>query len=408
MTQLLNTMAPSQREQIERLSSENADLREKVNALTEIVDTLKSSLELLSVNHGETAIRVEAVEENLCQVRAEQKDLEQDVTAMMLRLESQQMYSRKQTLLFTGSAVELPLRGEDPREVVIKLLTTHLGIADITKQEITACHRLKNQKVILVRFSHLDTSDRVYRARTRPKRPGLLVFESLTSERLSVIQMLRTMKDDPSSSVVSYFTQSGKIFVKTSESRDVRPVEIPFGCGLAQIRELCEGKKVTPSDTAIRDQFRAVNSRGQLGGASSGRVGDGSQAGAGGQWITASRRGYRSKRAPPPSGKPTGASGNVHGSGSRGASHPGGERSPGAAPVCETQGAPVNGEPGVPCPGGGRLRGASGGHPPGGDGSGGGLPHAQLADPAQVPSGGAPSRDSVSHPVHSNPDSPRS
>ena len=45
-------MAPTQREQIERLASENADLKEKVNTLTETVSQLKAALDLLSVQHG--------------------------------------------------------------------------------------------------------------------------------------------------------------------------------------------------------------------------------------------------------------------------------------------------------------------------------------------------------------------
>ena len=135
----------------------------------------------------------------------------------------------------------------------------YLGVTGIGKSDISACHRLMNPKVIFVRFSHHNNSDRVYRARTKPKRRGLLVFESLTAERLSVIGMIKALKDDPSSSVLSYFTQAGKILVRTSESRDVRPIEIPFGCGLDQIRELCEGRKVTPSDSAVRDQFRAIH-----------------------------------------------------------------------------------------------------------------------------------------------------
>ena len=252
-------MAPTQREQIERLSAENVELKEKVNSLVETVDQLKATLEGLSVGHGETVVRVEAVEDNLCLIKTEQRDLERDLTSTMLRLEGQQMYSRKQTLLLTGAAVEIPVRGEDTRDVVLRLLSTYLGVTGINKSDICACHRLRNPKVILVRFTHLDNSDRVYRARTKPKRQGLLIFESLTAERLSVIEMIKALRNDPRSSVLSYFTQAGKIFVKTSESRDVRPIEIPFGCGPDQIRDLCEGRKVDPSDTTIRDQFRAIH-----------------------------------------------------------------------------------------------------------------------------------------------------
>ena len=113
-------MPPSNKDQIDRLAKENSALKERVDSLTETVDQLKSALEHLSISHGETNVRVEAVEENLCSVKSEQKELERDLTATMLRLEGQQMYSRKQTLLLTGSAVEMPVRGEDTRDVVLK------------------------------------------------------------------------------------------------------------------------------------------------------------------------------------------------------------------------------------------------------------------------------------------------
>ena len=73
--------------------------------------------------------------------------------------------------------------------------------------------------VILARFVHIDHSDAVYRARTMPKLRGLLIFESLTSEGLSVINLLRNLKADGTSNIVSYFTQWGKMFVRTSADK---------------------------------------------------------------------------------------------------------------------------------------------------------------------------------------------
>ena len=113
----------------------------------------------------------------------------------------------------TGEAVREPVRGEDVRRTVIQLLTEYLGIEGLQSHHICACHRLKNQKVILVRFVSLDDTDRIYRARTKPKRKGLLIFESLASERLSVIHDLRDLKKEDGSKVLSYYTQAGKMFV---------------------------------------------------------------------------------------------------------------------------------------------------------------------------------------------------
>ena len=193
-------------------------------------------------------------------IATEQQVLQHDQASLMLRLETQQMYSRKQTLLLTGPAIYPPTRGEDIRGIAIELLVRHLGLSGIQPKDICACHRLKNPKVILVRFVHMDHSDMVYRARTKPKQRGLLIFESLTSERLSVINMIKDLKSGRNSNIISYYTQSGKIFVRTSEDKGEKPIEIPFGLDQEQIRMMCEGRKVDPSPTTVRDQFRTAHS----------------------------------------------------------------------------------------------------------------------------------------------------
>ena len=259
-------MAPTQGELIKKLTAENADLTSRMNQLIERVSKLETALqsanESCEARHSEACVRVESVEENLCQLSEGQQDLQYDQANIMLRLESQQMYSRKQTLLLTGPAVEPPTttRGEDVRGTALRLLNRHLGITNLQPSDICACHRLKNPKVILVRFAHLDHSERVYQARTKPKVRGLLVFESLTAERLSVINMIKALKDQGNQCVLSYYTQGGKIFVRTTEDRSVRPVEIPFGLDMSQIKALCEGGRVSPTAVAVCDQFRAVNS----------------------------------------------------------------------------------------------------------------------------------------------------
>ena len=253
-------MAPSQKEQIEKLSAENSELKNLVAKLTERVDKLEASLDTLTSNQDETLTRLEGVEDNLCQVTSDQLELQQDHADLAVRLESQQMYSRKQTLLLTGQAVEPQTRGENIRHYVIHLLREHLGITDIQPHDICACHRLRNQKVILVRFVALDDAERVYRGRTKPKKRGLLVFESLTAERLTTVNVLRDLKKAGDASVFSYYTQGGSIFVRTSEIKEIKPTEIPFGASKQQIKDLCTGKKVTISPLDIRDHIRLVNS----------------------------------------------------------------------------------------------------------------------------------------------------
>ena len=186
------------------------------------------------------------------------------------------MYSRKQTLLLTGQAVEGQTRGENIRLYVIGLLREYMGITDLQPQDICACHRLRNQKVILVRFVSLDNADRVYRGRTKQKKKGLLVFESLTSERLTTLNVVRDIKQTENSPIHSYYTQGGKIFMRLTENKELKPIEIPFGATRVQIMDLCRGKKVTVSPLEIRDHIRQVH--GTLG-QTRGKTGHGGRSG---------------------------------------------------------------------------------------------------------------------------------
>ena len=168
------------------------------------------------------------------------------------------------TLLLTGQAVEAQARGENIRLHVVQLIREHLGIADISPRDICACHRLRNPKVILVRFVALDT-ERVSQSTgpepgQKPKKRGLLIFESLTSERLATVNELKKLKQAGGPHVLSYFTQGGKIFVRASENKEVRPVQIPFGASQTHIKDLCNGKKVEISPLDIRDHVRQVHS----------------------------------------------------------------------------------------------------------------------------------------------------
>ena len=133
---------PTQAELIKRLTAENAELSDKLNLVTERVSKLEVALqkvlEACDARHSEACVRVESVEENLGQLMEGQQELQHDQASLMLRLESQQMYSRKQTLLLTGPAVGPPSRGEDVRGIVLGLLSRHLGLSGLQPGDICA------------------------------------------------------------------------------------------------------------------------------------------------------------------------------------------------------------------------------------------------------------------------------
>ena len=74
-----------------------------------------------------------------------------------------------------------------------------------------------------------------------------------------MVHMLRDLKGEEDSPVVSYFTQGGKILVRTSEDRDAKLIEVPIGVSKDQLREMCKGKKIQLTSLQIRNQFRIIH-----------------------------------------------------------------------------------------------------------------------------------------------------
>ena len=70
-------MAPTQKEQIERLQAENVELKRQLQLVIERLDKLEA-------DQNESYVRIEAVEDKLCQLTAEQQQLQQDQAGLML------------------------------------------------------------------------------------------------------------------------------------------------------------------------------------------------------------------------------------------------------------------------------------------------------------------------------------
>ena len=152
----------------EKLREENSDLRKEVESLRGVVGSLEQELRTLSIIVSENIERREAVETSLVAVEQNYTDLLENQRKMSTAIELQAQYSRKNTLLLTGSAIPTFVQGEITRQIVVGLLREYLGL-EVHLRAITACHRLSNRSTILVRFADLDERMAVYRQRMSPK-----------------------------------------------------------------------------------------------------------------------------------------------------------------------------------------------------------------------------------------------
>ena len=231
----------------EKLREENSDLKKEVESLREVVGSLQNELQALSIVVSENIERREAVETSLVAVEQSCSDLQEAQSKMSSAIELQAQYSRKNTLLLAGKAIPGFQDGENTRMIVVTLLKEFLGL-DIHPRAITACHRLRNKSIILVRFADLDERMSVYSQRLSPKKRGLLIHESLTNERLAVIHTLQKLhKPRETSPFLSYYTSMGRIFIRLADPagrKAVKTVELAVGTTEKDILDICERHKV--------------------------------------------------------------------------------------------------------------------------------------------------------------------
>ena len=225
----------------EKLREENDDLRKQVESLRDVVGSLQSEVQALQMVVSENIERREAVETGLVSVEQACTNIQETQSKLSSAVELQAQYSRKSTLLLSGRAIPAFREGEHTRSTVLTLLKEFLGM-DVHPRAITACHRLRNKSVILVRFADMDERMAVYRQRTSPKKQGLLVHESLTNERLAVIKILQKLhKPKESSPFQSYYTSSGRIFIRLTNSP--KALELFVGTTEKDILDICKRSK---------------------------------------------------------------------------------------------------------------------------------------------------------------------
>ena len=113
-------------------------------------------------------------------------------------------------------AIPAATPGESPRmlrDIICKTINERLDLAQvkIKPSDLSACHRLGQTDRVIVRFMDGDHKQLVYRARTKPKVRGLLVFENLSKGRSATIRELSQLRKQ--NRISKFWTLNGDIFV---------------------------------------------------------------------------------------------------------------------------------------------------------------------------------------------------
>ena len=146
-------------------------------------------------------------------LEGEVRSLKKNLLKLEERVEDNDSYERRDTLVFSGPAVPPATATEKCSETVVEILRRKLDL-NISKEEISVAHRHgKEKKSIIVKLCHRSNkSDIVSSAKTvRP--PNLYISECLTPQRETIAYVLRRAKREFPAIIASSTTMEGKNFV---------------------------------------------------------------------------------------------------------------------------------------------------------------------------------------------------
>ena len=207
--------------QLSKLHEENMCQEKRFDSICEVVQGLKE--EVLTLQHlvSVNIEKREASEVDLANALKINAQLEKNQKKMEAEIESQAQYSRKSTLLLSGRAIPQFREGENTRLLAIQLMKEHLDMS-VHPCAITACHRLRNRSIIIIRFAIMDECAEAYRRRFSPKNRGLICHEALTPQRHAIIRICQRLhRDRASSPFKSYSTNAGRIFVTLPNGKSI-------------------------------------------------------------------------------------------------------------------------------------------------------------------------------------------
>ncbi|XP_039747912.1 uncharacterized protein LOC120625066 [Pararge aegeria] len=141
------------------------------------------------------------------------ENLQQQVEHLSKQQDKLEMNSRRKILLVYG----IPdVNGEDTLKLVVKTLSDHLNMPDLSVADVSRCHRMGSiksgkQRAILLKFKQLSLRNQVWYDKTKLKGTGITLSEFLTRDRHAIFMEARQRFG-----VSKCWTKDGSIFVVQS------------------------------------------------------------------------------------------------------------------------------------------------------------------------------------------------
>ena len=158
--------------------------------------------------------------ETISQLKGDVSTLKDRIIKLEERIEQNDSYERRDTLVFSGSKLPPPSNSENCVTVVNNLLRDSLQVS-LQPNEISVCHRLTsrsnaespNKRSIIVKFCKRSSKIDILSSARRKKVPNLFVNECLTPSAQTISYVLRKAKRECPDKISGSTTFDGKNFV---------------------------------------------------------------------------------------------------------------------------------------------------------------------------------------------------
>ena len=191
-----------------------------VSVMINRFDSMKKEFfDLLATKNRE----VEELRDELCVMKKK-------VSLLEGTIDDGNAYERRDTVIFSGSAVPVVSNGENCRDIVINLVKEKLRI-ELPISEINIAHRLGKKPIsqapdkrnIIVKLCRRDMKREImvasrnsqYSSSTAPSGPSLFINESLTPKRQTILYALRQIKRAHPTIVVGCTSIDGRVYAYT-------------------------------------------------------------------------------------------------------------------------------------------------------------------------------------------------
>lgn len=137
------------------------------------------------------------------------------------RIEDNDMYERRDTLVFSGAKLPVQQPNEDTSGIIAKLLKDNLNFPNLPNSEISVSHRLSSRDTkglsgrspIIVKFCRRHTKVDILNRARKKKPENLFINEHLTPMQATISFVLRKAKQDFPDLVSGSTTFDGANFV---------------------------------------------------------------------------------------------------------------------------------------------------------------------------------------------------